>query len=755
MDLWAPTAVCLTDMLLPPGCTSNVYFASKRFVQWADPINFSAKLAAIVLSGGSLTQEMLEEAINELRAEFNAVYAWLEGMVATTSQNALECLAGHLLESMIKAMVLGQEMPPQHCLPDVTIHFVPDTVTYTTATEMKVGEGVSEALPDLQVPHQAFYIVWESNESIVSLQERLEAFDGQLSQDGVRSAAQRFFAYKLREILSQVVGDDIANRVQEVMELREVSQSQSLENALTQQLLDALNLSAADLGKKLALDPKNPIIQLSLDDFPDNQKVKMKDFFAPLLLGNAGEVGEITLEINLSTYSLSAEVPLHHKHSWGSARELGQQGIQAIEQAGIAVVDGVNTIAQQTWEVVAVDGPNQLQQDLQNGFDYIGKRLRMDKAFEDLTKAISDGLDLSVPKEKLVSVIHNGEKAVVQTVDNIAQEAQKACDTDPTHMCQAAGEAIQDTKKCISEGVACAQQVAENIANILPSAPPAASAISKIISKPRCEGFFCLTTTGLEVRQEAKLLQAGHILGGIYRRVLGRDIDTYIALEPLVREARFRAIHDWAVQHGYVGGVPNFHQADYGEGVVYGALLLRSGAADWRDLLLSELRGVNPPRCYDAQGLPTVSACNGYETYITMLAKGKTIAEVHRAIANSQEARHTVLALYSEVYGMEPDMISGSADRAFIDDLVDRLGTGNLPPPGFYLVPPQNIYDIRCDLECIREQIVQRVQAHDRIGTIYHDMSGQTLSDGKKNQYLEGLRTLTVRPNLEGNRRLR
>ncbi|MES0490911.1 MAG: hypothetical protein ABUK01_13020 [Leptospirales bacterium] len=42
-------------------------------------------------------------------------------------------------------------------------------------------------------------------------------------------------------------------------------------------------------------------------------------------------------------------------------------------------------------------------------------------------------------------------------------------------------------------------------------------------------------------------------------------------------EVRFRAVHDYAVRNGYAGGFPNFHQADYndGRGVVYGVILLR------------------------------------------------------------------------------------------------------------------------------------------------------------------------------------
>lgn len=53
--------------------------------------------------------------------------------------------------------------------------------------------------------------------------------------------------------------------------------------------------------------------------------------------------------------------------------------------------------------------------------------------------------------------------------------------------------------------------------------------------------------------------------------------------------ARFRAISDYAARNGFVGGFPNFHQADYGSGLVYGNILLGSNEAEWRDVPASEL----------------------------------------------------------------------------------------------------------------------------------------------------------------------
>ena len=55
--------------------------------------------------------------------------------------------------------------------------------------------------------------------------------------------------------------------------------------------------------------------------------------------------------------------------------------------------------------------------------------------------------------------------------------------------------------------------------------------------------------------------------------------------------SRFRAVHDWAVKHGYEAGYPNFHQAfnhDIQQ-TVYGTILIKKGYAVHRDIRASEI----------------------------------------------------------------------------------------------------------------------------------------------------------------------
>ena len=59
---------------------------------------------------------------------------------------------------------------------------------------------------------------------------------------------------------------------------------------------------------------------------------------------------------------------------------------------------------------------------------------------------------------------------------------------------------------------------------------------------------------------------------------------------PSSSEERFRAINNWAARRGYVGGFPNFNQADYGQGVVFGVVLIKQGYGQGVSIPLSELK---------------------------------------------------------------------------------------------------------------------------------------------------------------------
>jgi len=88
------------------------------------------------------------------------------------------------------------------------------------------------------------------------------------------------------------------------------------------------------------------------------------------------------------------------------------------------------------------------------------------------------------------------------------------------------------------------------------------------------------------------LHQADHGQGIVFGTILLRNAEVQNVLatdlgRPSTSEARFRAVHDWALRNGYQAGFPNFHDANHGRGIVFGTVFLRN--AEVRDLSLSEL----------------------------------------------------------------------------------------------------------------------------------------------------------------------
>jgi hypothetical protein len=77
--------------------------------------------------------------------------------------------------------------------------------------------------------------------------------------------------------------------------------------------------------------------------------------------------------------------------------------------------------------------------------------------------------------------------------------------------------------------------------------------------------------------------------------------------------AMFRAADVYATQNGYAAGVPSFHQADYGAGMVYGTYLVKPGKVDFRDVPATTL-GVSDRRDVPAmmRAAANYASNNGY-----------------------------------------------------------------------------------------------------------------------------------------------
>lgn len=69
-----------------------------------------------------------------------------------------------------------------------------------------------------------------------------------------------------------------------------------------------------------------------------------------------------------------------------------------------------------------------------------------------------------------------------------------------------------------------------------------------------------------------------------YEDVLGNKLAS-----PSDITAFFRSVNDYGRSNGYASAFPNFHQADYGHGVVYGVILLKTSAARRESVSVSDL----------------------------------------------------------------------------------------------------------------------------------------------------------------------
>ncbi|MGI9286425.1 MAG: hypothetical protein ACR2P1_13635 [Pseudomonadales bacterium] len=135
----------------------------------------------------------------------------------------------------------------------------------------------------------------------------------------------------------------------------------------------------------------------------------------------------------------------------------------------------------------------------------------------------------------------------------------------------------------------------------------------------------------------------GFVYGTIFVKpefVEWKDISAKDLGNPSDDAARFRAIHDWAGKNGFATGFPNFHQANPGgKGVVYGAQLLKAGAVEWKDIPAKDL------------GNPSDDAARFRATYNWATKNGYVAGfpNFHQANPGGKGVVHGTLLLKKEV----------------------------------------------------------------------------------------------------------
>ncbi|SDD27446.1 aegerolysin family protein [Niabella drilacis] len=108
--------------------------------------------------------------------------------------------------------------------------------------------------------------------------------------------------------------------------------------------------------------------------------------------------------------------------------------------------------------------------------------------------------------------------------------------------------------------------------------------------------------------------QAGKVYGTILLKKEAadwRDIRASDLGNPQTSDERFRAVSTYAVNNGYIGAFPNFFEADYGQGTVYGTLLIKKETADWKDIPAADLGNPQTPD-ERFRAVNTYASNNGY-----------------------------------------------------------------------------------------------------------------------------------------------
>ena len=79
----------------------------------------------------------------------------------------------------------------------------------------------------------------------------------------------------------------------------------------------------------------------------------------------------------------------------------------------------------------------------------------------------------------------------------------------------------------------------------------------------------------------------------ITQGVSWQDVPRSTLGNPSTTRTRLTSAHDWAKTQGAAHGFPNFHEANYGAGIVYGTHLLTPAAVTWQDVPVQQILGAN------------------------------------------------------------------------------------------------------------------------------------------------------------------
>ena len=283
---------------------ANVYFASKRFAEWAGPGTVARAVAAALAGDGG---QILAEAKSHLSLELEDLAIWLQQRGAKDAPK----LAVQILRAIVDQSFLD--------LPELSVEF--SSVNFTNhlsaggAVGAVAGAVGIEASVSATLSHMAFAIVWKSGSASDPLLDSINNFQSMKLQGGMDD----FNALALEELDKlNLPGSDFLKEILLTGHVG-VDSDNALDKTVMNKFSEMFGIDASEL--LAAYESGNPIIDLS-----QNSKIKdsLKSQLKKLAIGNDKSAELTTLQFNLNTMSFEVEFVVHHKYTSGSLADIGK-----------------------------------------------------------------------------------------------------------------------------------------------------------------------------------------------------------------------------------------------------------------------------------------------------------------------------------------------------------------------------------------------------------------------------------------------
>ncbi len=300
-----------------PTTDSVSYFASKRFVDWAEGGTIARLIATSIVDGGETAKSEIKR---QLLLEFQDITTWAK----LQGQNLSDDIAAELLLS-----ILEDRTPsiPTLTFDARTIHYDFAVETYGTSMLPKPLRERAESLfrpvtdrlnaatkrreAAILTDHGGF-VITIGNLPQQSLEDRAARFDeffmqgDQAMRDGATKAfrllAAKIKDAKVRQIVTELVSTLERGGGSDVDLLRSLS--------------SLVSFKSKDLQK--AYVPGRRIINLLPTEFGK----KAESVFTRCAMGNKGGATLESFEFDLATYTLYGKARIRHSHSWGKLKDI-------------------------------------------------------------------------------------------------------------------------------------------------------------------------------------------------------------------------------------------------------------------------------------------------------------------------------------------------------------------------------------------------------------------------------------------------